>query len=793
MKRSLLLITLLATVIVLSDGRRSVSAATQPARRALLIGIGKYDSPLFPSLEFPKNDVARLGELLESPTYGFAVTRLTDESALKPTKENILTAMQRVLVEQSNEGDTVLFYFSGHGSWVKNSLSDESDLRDETIVPADAVRPVASTSQLRDIRDKELAELFDRALVKKVKLTVIFDSCHSGSIARGDERSKEVDGVDFDIKMRPTSSQLVKPEQNGALVLTAAEDYQQASGGPYDLNGVEAKYSHFTAELLKALYEVPAERQSVRDLFRLISARLLAAGRSQNPTVAAVNARLDETLLGSAVSGDGRAYAPLTYIEKDGEKKLVLAAGIADGLSDGVELRRIDRSSRKETEPKIRIRITRTGMSVSEFKIVTDNKDSQPQQAAVKLGADDYFEQSSWVTKRGANLSVWIPGAMDWTPELKRQVAGIRRSASNNGYLVVDEPVLGENTNVIFADLVNGKTQWKVLSEHGGVTPIGPAIDPTNVTRLLSAFPGSSRKIFVSLPPTTELRNSLISLLSAQGVSSAATRESAQYHLIGRLDPTAESVEYAWALHSVIQGPPSGARAVDQSSLPRITDWTGNSSNAAETASNLGFLASRLAKIREWVSITSPIIPGSREFPYHLEIRARGSLSTRGVETAETMTADRDYDIFLAATRSAQRGVPAMMPEFYVYVVNIDCMGNATYLDSTGSSERYAGMRDFDPLNPPNEIPLIPRNGKPLKVNSPFGTETFILLVTDRPINRAALTFSGVRDQNGSTKGSNETLYSLLTTVGASFTARGDLFSPDTWLVQKLIVKSRGR
>ena len=238
-----------------------------PARRALLIGIGKYDSLKFPTLEYPVNDVARMSELLRSPSYGFQVTEITDDKGPKPTRDNILAALQRYLVDEPNEGDTVLFYYSGHGSWVTNSLSHETDKRDETIVPSDAVRPVTKREDLKDIRDKEIAVIFDRALAKKIKLTAIFDSCHSGSIARGDEQSKEVDGVEFDIHEEPTPEQEVKPEENGTLVLSAAEDYQQASGGRYTLNGVDAKYSHFTAELLQSLYDVPADRQSAAGAF----------------------------------------------------------------------------------------------------------------------------------------------------------------------------------------------------------------------------------------------------------------------------------------------------------------------------------------------------------------------------------------------------------------------------------------------------------------------------------------------------------------------------------------------
>ena len=50
---------------------------------------------------------------------------------------------------------------------------------DETIVPADAA------SGAFDIRDKEIARLCNQVVDKGILLTAIFDSCHSGSIARG--------------------------------------------------------------------------------------------------------------------------------------------------------------------------------------------------------------------------------------------------------------------------------------------------------------------------------------------------------------------------------------------------------------------------------------------------------------------------------------------------------------------------------------------------------------------------------------------------------------------------------
>ena len=80
--------------------------------------------------------------------------------------------------------DISLFYFAGHGSILENSKSRESDHRDETIVPADANRGTA------DIRDKELARLFNRVIDRKAdswrSLTaVIAGRFRAGSAMRG--------------------------------------------------------------------------------------------------------------------------------------------------------------------------------------------------------------------------------------------------------------------------------------------------------------------------------------------------------------------------------------------------------------------------------------------------------------------------------------------------------------------------------------------------------------------------------------------------------------------------------
>src|SRR6185503_913935 len=179
----------------------------EPVKRALLIGIGLYQPQkadqqpkeqgvvkvetsnrqppsaargggraALSNLEGPKTDVAAMREVL-SKKYGFTVIDTLEDQ--KASRAAILAAIKKDLVDDSAPGDVCVFYYSGHGSRVRNSKGGEADGYDESMVPAD------SNQGALDIRDKELARLFLDALKKGVILTTIFDSCHSGSIGRG--------------------------------------------------------------------------------------------------------------------------------------------------------------------------------------------------------------------------------------------------------------------------------------------------------------------------------------------------------------------------------------------------------------------------------------------------------------------------------------------------------------------------------------------------------------------------------------------------------------------------------
>ncbi|GJN31672.1 hypothetical protein PR202_gb20097 [Eleusine coracana subsp. coracana] len=104
-------------------------------------------------------------------------SRLTEEDRDPykiPTKHNIRRAM-RWLVDGASSGDSLVFYFSGHGIQEVDTDGDEMDGYDEAICPLDVADQGA-------ILDDEINETIVRPLGPGVKLHAIVDACHSGTI-----------------------------------------------------------------------------------------------------------------------------------------------------------------------------------------------------------------------------------------------------------------------------------------------------------------------------------------------------------------------------------------------------------------------------------------------------------------------------------------------------------------------------------------------------------------------------------------------------------------------------------
>lgn len=143
------------------------------AKKAVLIGVNRYRVP-GNDLRGCVPDVKNMAELLQQ-RYEFDPDDISLITDFKATKEAIETAVTG-LVRGARRGDVLLLHYSGHGSNVPDDDGDESDERDEILCPTDL-------DWNDPLRDDWLRSVFD-GLADGVSLTVITDSCHSGTVTR---------------------------------------------------------------------------------------------------------------------------------------------------------------------------------------------------------------------------------------------------------------------------------------------------------------------------------------------------------------------------------------------------------------------------------------------------------------------------------------------------------------------------------------------------------------------------------------------------------------------------------
>lgn len=141
------------------------------AKKAFCVGINDY--PYDGSdLNGCVNDARAWAELLMSH-YDFPradVKLITDAEA---TKANMIAGIKGLLAG-AKSGDVLVFTNSSHGTYLADTDGDEPSY-DEALCPYDVAGEV--------LKDDELRELFAE-LAQGVRLTVLSDSCHSGTVTR---------------------------------------------------------------------------------------------------------------------------------------------------------------------------------------------------------------------------------------------------------------------------------------------------------------------------------------------------------------------------------------------------------------------------------------------------------------------------------------------------------------------------------------------------------------------------------------------------------------------------------
>lgn len=285
------------------------------AVHALLVGIDQYPEPAH-RLAGCRNDVAAFEELLTLRVEPERLRLLTlvDEQA---TRDNVIAAF-RAHLGKAKAGDSVLFYYAGHGSRERSPevfWTVEPDRLDETLVLWDSRQPGGW-----DLADKELAALIRPLAAAGAHVAVILDSCHSGSGTRAFASGMKVRRFPLDVRDRPLESFLpevqavasARASESGwdlgddgrHVLLAACCDDQEAA--EYRTGG--AHRGAFSWYLLEALRQSPGA-PTYRDLAASVRARVAANVQGQEPQVeATVDADLDRSFIEGAIQPRGKAF-----------------------------------------------------------------------------------------------------------------------------------------------------------------------------------------------------------------------------------------------------------------------------------------------------------------------------------------------------------------------------------------------------------------------------------------------------------------------------------------------------
>jgi hypothetical protein len=770
--------------------------ATRPEKSALLIGIGSYDHAAseikvpvgtprtgryagglrFNSLKGPAHDIDSMRELLTSEKFGFPnddrhIHVLRDAAA---TRDGMLKAMEKYLVTDPRPGDTVVLYISSHGSLRANpkghgplyDLDGTATAVENTIVPYDWYLGKD------DIFSRDLRHLFNLAADRGIHVTAIFDSCHSGSIARGAESTGLV-AKDFVYDPRPmpddpypAEAAGTPPERravNPVLVLSAAQKDQLAM----DLGDADPPHGLFTAALIETLNALPADRPAGDVFKRLQVAMELAPDAvNQQPALDTSSARIAEPLFGGS-AGSGPLTAAVVAKDRNG---VVLDIGVSADIGPGSEFTAV--TERNGLRPVLQITQSQE-LARSRAKVIAP--------AGAGVEAKDIVQLSKWVPAPHAPLYFYLATAAPTTAQLQEA----RHAVQASQLKLVADPSADLWTHHLSWD----GTQW-ILRAHASTIGGDPVLQekPLVLGHQLTAAAlkniPSSGTVWFDAPFPSDAAAGILRPVGPGDPPRAAQltpdRNVASYVLAGTLAD--DEIRYAWfkrsELDAEMQTPKNfGAGCSPNSAFPLRTDWTslGGTSRPEDALTKS---ATQLAKLSGWLNLgTSPGVQS--DFPYTLKLR-------RVNDTQDTDDGGRTFPGSYEL-RLVKHTEDKVSPR-WIYVMAIDCQGKSALLWPTESAPpaqfpSLAGQFD-DILLPDSEFDVV----------EPAGTDTYVLLTTETALqNYRALDFEGVVSSaaKGARGAATSPLDELLEATSAGVRGAAHKATPTTWSVQKIQVLSQ--
>jgi len=227
-------------------------------KKALLIGINYIGTSN--ELNGCISDVNSIKERITNNGFN-NVYVMTDITDIKPTKTNILRALNNLLIN-SQEGDLLFLLYSGHGNYTLDINKDELTGYDQMIVPSD----------LNVILDDELKQILQTNLKKNVTLFAMFDSCFSGSVL--DLKYQYLDSLNYD---NYTENNKQLETLGNVFMISGSSDYQTSADSVFNNKPNGA----MTWSLLECLKQNP--NFTGRELVKNMRQTLISSGYSQIP------------------------------------------------------------------------------------------------------------------------------------------------------------------------------------------------------------------------------------------------------------------------------------------------------------------------------------------------------------------------------------------------------------------------------------------------------------------------------------------------------------------------------
>jgi hypothetical protein len=320
----------------------AAAAAEAPRVFGMFVGVAeyKYSKGKVPGSDLEDlggapNDIAAMRTTLESRlALSRSVTLLNQDA----TRAAILQTFTR-LVDEAAPGDTLLFYYTGHGARLVDLSNQQLSGYNSTLVPYDARDPQDPDSG--DILDNELREIIAAATAAGVNVVTIFDSCNSGTATRSpwiEEGTVRLRGApDLQLaapriertRLNTASAKPASPRQPGYTVHLASAPDGKAAIERF----VDGRWrGDFTDALVRSLNELPADA-SYRELLDSVKMKLRQRLRAET------NARVMTDVRGEGALDQGflGRWSPVRLLEgaraEDGSWQL--AAGSIAGVTSG--------------------------------------------------------------------------------------------------------------------------------------------------------------------------------------------------------------------------------------------------------------------------------------------------------------------------------------------------------------------------------------------------------------------------------------------------------------------------